>query len=287
MATKEKTGETETAVALAIPIGRVCPDPRNRKVEDDDELKNLADSIAVLGLLQPVHVKQLPSGEYELVDGERRWRAAQKVGLDKIMAFVVAGESNESGALIGLALNEHREAAGCLYVARRLREIKNELGLTHDEVAARTGMPLDRVKTYSSLFAASDSLLTFFEERNIALKVAAEFVRFEKASNEARTRRLVARYREHPLSREQIIALRKREQGKEGAKQEARARASSPARVRVGFTARLEAAFACDAEGAKKELEAALGRLGFRLVPAEPAPGCPGNSERPVGGTVA
>jgi transcriptional regulator with XRE-family HTH domain len=211
------------------------------------------------------------------------------VGLDKIMAFVVAGESNESGALIGLALNEHREAAGCLYVARRLREIKNELGLTQDEVAARTGMPLDRVKTYSSLFAASDSLLTFLEERNIPLKVAAEFVRFEKASNEARTRKLIARYREHPLSREQIIALRKREQGEEGGKQETSERASSAARVRVRvrLAARVEAAFACDAEGAKRELEAALGRLGFRLVPAEPAPGCPGNFDRPVGGTVA
>src|SRR5262249_47567127 len=113
--------------------------------------------------------------------------------------------------------------------------------------------------------------LTFFEEKNIPLKVAAELVRFEKATNEARTRKLIERYREHPLSREQIVLLRKRAQGEEGGTRRPGARASSGARRHVRFAGRLEAAFASDAEAAQKELEGALERLGFRLVARPPA----------------
>ena len=89
-------------------------------------------------------------------------------------------------AVAGLVLNEHPRAHGCLHVARRLRDIKNVSDLSHAEVAEQTGLPLDRVKTYFSLFGASDDMLRFLDEKEVPLKVAAEFVRFEKATNEAR-----------------------------------------------------------------------------------------------------
>lgn len=111
----------------------------------------------------------------------------------------------------GVALNEHRKAHGSLHVARRLRHIKNESGLTHEALAEQTGLPLDRVKTYFPLFGASDELLSFIEHNEVPLKVAAELVRYERATNESRARKLTERYKESPLTAQEIIALRKRD----------------------------------------------------------------------------
>jgi cytoskeletal protein RodZ len=60
-----------------------------------------------------------------------------------------------------------------VHTARRLRDIRNDLGLTHEQVAQHTGLPLDRIKTYASILGVSDHLLRFFEERVIPVKVAA------------------------------------------------------------------------------------------------------------------
>src|SRR5262249_24432839 len=117
--------------------------------------------------------------------------------------------------LAGLVLNEHREAPGCLHVARRLREIKNELGFTHEALARHAGMPVDRVKSYFALFAASDFILSFCESQALPLKVAVELARFEKATNEARARRLAQRHLESPLTVQQIIQARKQAEGPE------------------------------------------------------------------------
>src|SRR5262249_48655937 len=104
-------------------------------------------------------------GAHRLIDGERRWRAAQKLGLQDLPCDVWPSDSDPRRvAVAGLALNEHRKAHGCLHVARRLRDIKNECAFSHLQVAEHTGLPIDRVKTYSSLFVGSDDLLRFLEE---------------------------------------------------------------------------------------------------------------------------
>jgi len=72
------------------------------------------------------------------------------------------------------------------------------------------------VKTYFSLFAGSEDLLVFLDEEEVPLKVAAELVRFEKATNEARARKLCARHLESPLTVQEIVTLRKREEGTRG-----------------------------------------------------------------------
>jgi hypothetical protein len=174
--------------------------------------------------------------------------------------------------MIGLSLNEHRESAGSLHVARRLRDIKNELGLSHEELAGRTGLPLDRIKTYFSLFGGSESLLTFLDQRDVPLKLAIEFVRYEKATNEGSARKLTARRLKSPLSVAELMQVRRRLEKKGKDK-------LSTGEIRPVGANRLETLLRGlgrelqrDRATTMAALEKLLGPLGYYLVPGADAP---------------
>jgi ParB family chromosome partitioning protein len=242
----------------------IVPDEGNRKVAEDDDFLALCDSIRLSGVLQPIQVWRSPEGSHRLVDGERRWRAAQKLGLKEVPCDVWPAEADPRRlAVVGLVLNEHRKAHGCLHVARRLRDIKNESGLTHEGTAEHTGLALDRVKTYFALFAGSDELITFLEQNEIPLRVAVELVRYERATNEGRARRLAERHKKSPLTVQEIVALRKRDNRREAAQeQETPARPSRP----LPLVEKLEAEVRRDRANLA-QLEELARRLGYRLVP--------------------
>src|SRR4029078_3883284 len=106
----------------------------------------------LFGVLQRVHVRP-HRDRFQLIDGERRYRAAIAAGLDAIPCEVWPAKSNRGDVLAaGIVLNEQRQEHSSIHVARRLRDLKNSEGLTSEEVAKRMAMPLDRVKTYFSLF---------------------------------------------------------------------------------------------------------------------------------------
>jgi ParB family chromosome partitioning protein len=246
-------------VRVVLPIAEIVPDEQNRRIVEDDELVVLGESIRLFGVLQPIQVWRRPDGSHRLIDGERRWRAARSAGLAEIPCDVWPGESDPRRvAVAGLVLNEHRRAHGCLQVARRLRDIKNANGLTLDDLATQTGFPLDRVKTYFSLFGASDDVAKFLEERGVPLKVAAEIVRYQKATNEARARRLIERYKESPLTVQEITALRKRDD------RPPREQAAEP---RGAARPRYAEQFEAEARRDPSKLEELARKLGFRLVP--------------------
>ena len=249
-----------------LPPSAIAPDERNRRIVEDDDFELLCDSIRVSGVLQPLQVWRRADGAHRLIDGERRWRAAQKLGLKELPCEVWPSDSDPRRvAIAGLALNEHRKAHGCLHVARRLRDIKNECGLSHAQVAEHTGLPLDRVKTYSSLFAGSDDMLRFLDENDVPLRVAVELVRYERATNEARARGLMRRYLERPLSVQEIVALRKREQDRKQSSPESRP--DNKATQVTRLLDRLEVVLRRDAS-ALGQLEQLAGRFGYQLVPA-------------------
>ena len=160
------------ATRQEVRIDNVEPDPENRPVAEDERFEGLVDSIRVLGVLQALQVQERPGRSYLLIDGERRWRAARKAGLTTVPCDVWPRDAHPRDlAVAGVALNEHREDPSCLHVARRLRQIKNQFAETHEEVARRTGLPLERVKGYLSLFKASDELLRFFDDEAVSLSL--------------------------------------------------------------------------------------------------------------------
>jgi ParB family chromosome partitioning protein len=266
----ERANEERTSRLIRIlPIASITPDPNNRPIdEDDDDFIALVDSIRVLGVLDPVQVR-MESDRFLLVDGERRWRAARKAGLVELPCYVWAASVTSRETLIaGVVLNEQRQPHSCIHVARRLRELKITNGLTGEQVAAATGLSLDRVKTYLCLFNGSEFLLEFFAKHDVSLTIAAELIRYEKATNEARARALALRHLEVPLSREELVRRRKQDSESSQKKDPA----GSAKTIRTSSLGRsLERAWSRDPRAARMELETVLSTMGFRLVPLDEA----------------
>ena len=122
-----------------IPVDRIVPNPRQpRQVFDDDALDELVRSIGQVGLLQPVVVRRVGEQSYELVMGERRWRASRRAGLELVPAIVRATEDN---AMLRDALleNLHRAELNPLEEAAAYGQLLDDFGCTHDELAERIG----------------------------------------------------------------------------------------------------------------------------------------------------
>lgn len=120
-----------------IPTGAIAPNPKQpRGAFDEDELAELADSIHEVGLLQPVVVRPLGNGSFELVMGERRWRAAQEAGLTAIPAIV--RETGEHALLRDALLeNLHRAALNPLEEGAAYQQLLQDFECTQEELAGR------------------------------------------------------------------------------------------------------------------------------------------------------
>ncbi len=105
-----------------------------RRQMDQQALDDLASSIAKQGVLQPIVVRKLVSGDYEIIAGERRWRAAQQAGLDRI-PVVVHDLSDQDAMVIGLIENLQREDLNPIEEARGMQRLIEEFNMTHQQVA--------------------------------------------------------------------------------------------------------------------------------------------------------
>jgi ParB family transcriptional regulator, chromosome partitioning protein len=129
----------EGAYLEEVPVESVSPNPRQpRQVFDDDALGELADSIRAVGLLQPVVVRMVAPGRYELIMGERRWRACRLAGVDVIPA-IVRETSDDDLLRDALIENLHREQLNPLEEAAAYQQLLDDFSATHEELAKRVG----------------------------------------------------------------------------------------------------------------------------------------------------
>jgi ParB family chromosome partitioning protein len=122
-----------------VPVGSVTPNPRQPRHNFDEEaLEELAASITEVGLLQPIVVRKLSGGNYELVMGERRWRASQQAGLEFIPAIV--RETPDTDMLRDALLeNLHRQQLDPLEEAAAYQQLLDDFGATHEQLAQKVG----------------------------------------------------------------------------------------------------------------------------------------------------
>jgi ParB family chromosome partitioning protein len=150
-----------------VPVDMIDPSPHQpRGVFDEEALIGLAGSIRARGVLQPVLVRPLPSGRYELIAGERRWRAAQLAELDAIPAVV---RRHDDAASLELALIENmaREDLNPVEEARACVALVEELGLTREEVGLRVGRSRVAVSNLIRLLDLPDEVLELLERGDL------------------------------------------------------------------------------------------------------------------------
>ena len=131
--------EGDALVPQMIAVDQIRPSHQQVRTRFDAEpLGELAESIRLHGVLQPILVRRLPDG-YELIAGERRWRAARLAGLIAVPAVVRNEAGNDEQLVLGLIENLQRADLDPIEEARGLRRLTEEFGLTHEEVAQRIG----------------------------------------------------------------------------------------------------------------------------------------------------
>jgi ParB family transcriptional regulator, chromosome partitioning protein len=150
-----------------IPVDMVDPSPNQpRRVFDEDSLLALAGSIRARGVLQPVLVRPHPSGRYELIAGERRWRAAQLAQLDAIPA-VVRRHDDAASLEVALIENMAREDLNPVEEARACAALVEELGLTREDVGVRVGRSRVAVSNLIRLLDLPDEALELIEHGDL------------------------------------------------------------------------------------------------------------------------
>ena len=150
--------------SVSLPISQVEPGLNQpRKRFDPESLSDLADSIRIHGVIQPVTVRRLASGYYQIIAGERRWRAAKQAGLDEIPAVIIEADDRKVMEL-GLIENLQREDLNPAEEARGYQVLMEEYGLTQEQVAERMGKSRPAVTNTLRLLALPEDLLKLVEE---------------------------------------------------------------------------------------------------------------------------
>ena len=138
LSTKTDVSDNEN-IARVVPISSIRPNPKQpRTIFDSAALKELSDSIREVGLLQPPVVREVSNGNYELIMGERRFRASQAAGLREI-PVIVRETSDKEMLREALIENIHRSELNALEEASAYTQLLQDLGVTHDELAAKVG----------------------------------------------------------------------------------------------------------------------------------------------------
>lgn len=132
-------GATSAATLADLSVTSISPNPHQPRLHFDEEsLSELTASVREMGVLQPVLVRPRDDGSYELIAGERRWRAAQRAGLTTIPA-VIRTTDDESSVEQALVENLHRQDLTALEEAAAYQQLIDDFGLTHDHVSTRVG----------------------------------------------------------------------------------------------------------------------------------------------------
>jgi ParB family chromosome partitioning protein len=171
---------------LEVDIDLIEPNPdQPRSHFNEIKLEELAQSIKVNGLVQPILLRRVSSGRYQLVAGERRWRAAQRAGLHKVNAVI---RSIPDAKLLELALIENiqRQELNPIEEALAYQRLIQTLGLTQDEVAHRVGKDRSSIANYLRLLKLPEKIQKMLEEELLSMGHARALLGLESETDQLR-----------------------------------------------------------------------------------------------------
>lgn len=154
--------------SISLPISQVEPGLNQpRKRFDPETLSDLAESIRVHGIIQPLTVRRLASGYYQIIAGERRWRAAKQAGLTEVPAVIIEADDRKVMEL-GLIENLQREDLNPAEEARGYQVLMEEYGLTQEQVSEAMGKSRPAIANTLRLLALPEDLLKLVEEGTLS-----------------------------------------------------------------------------------------------------------------------
>ena len=150
---------TEESAYRLLPIYKVEPNPdQPRQDFDEEELQALSESISIHGVIQPLTVRELNSGYYQIIAGERRWRAARQAGLSEVPAVVIEADDKKAMEL-ALIENLQRQDLNPVEEALGYQSLMSDYGLTQEETASRVGKSRPAVANALRLLNLSSEVL--------------------------------------------------------------------------------------------------------------------------------
>ena len=150
---------TEQSAYRLLPIYKVEPNPdQPRQDFDEEELQALSESISIHGVIQPLTVRELNSGYYQIIAGERRWRAARQAGLSEVPAVVIEADDKKAMEL-ALIENLQRQDLNPVEEALGYQSLMSDYGLTQEETASRVGKSRPAVANALRLLNLSSEVL--------------------------------------------------------------------------------------------------------------------------------
>lgn len=186
MGAAQQPSAGSSSTLKSLPISSISPLPgQPRSHFDESALSELADSIRARGVIQPIIVRPRGNGQYQLVAGERRWRAAQKAQLHEIPALVRELEDREVMAL-ALIENLQREDLNPVEEARAYRRLADEEGLTQAEIAGMVDKSRSHVANLQRLLELPDDVLGLVAAGSLSMGHARALVGHAEASALAR-----------------------------------------------------------------------------------------------------
>lgn len=160
--------EIASTSAVKLKIMDIEPNrDQPRKIFDEDALAELADSIAKHGVIQPLLVRPMPDGSYQLVAGERRWRASRMAGLTEV-PVVIKELSDDEAMALALIENLQREDLNAIEEAQGIKALMDTLSLTQDEAAERVGKSRPAVANALRLLKLPDSVIALVSDDKLS-----------------------------------------------------------------------------------------------------------------------
>lgn len=160
--------ETPAEGAVSLPLQKIEPNPlQPRKTFDPDELASLAESIRMHGIIQPLTVRKLPSGFYQIIAGERRWRACRMAGLVEVPVRVIEADDRRVAEL-ALVENLQREDLNPIEEALGYKSLIEEYGLTQEEASKSVGRSRPAIANAMRLLSLSKEVLPLVEDGTLS-----------------------------------------------------------------------------------------------------------------------
>ena len=184
--------KTESSGSLSLPISQVetCSS-QPRKRFDDESLQELADSISQHGIIQPLTVRKLSSGYYQIIAGERRWRAARLAGLQEVPVIVIEADDRKAAEL-AMIDNLQREDLNPMEEAAGFQSLIESYHMTQEEAAQRVGKSRSAVTNALRLLGLTPSVRKLVEEGKLSAGHARALVPLSPSLQESAANAIVS-----------------------------------------------------------------------------------------------